>query len=692
MKDSHLLKGIFYSPWFLAFIPAVIIIFLLPALGSKNKLILEETGKAYSSDYYYDLNSDSVTEVIRSGKGYPYYHVMILDNNLRVYDQWNLKDDFHPYLSDVFFGNYDNDSFKEIYVFTAKGDSIFLNINEFFDPEGLKLDRFFITKIGLVNNEITSIPYPAGFFDVNGDGLNEFYFSIATGFALEPRLIYYLDISNKELKSGKFLGVNCQYPRFADTDGDKKPEIFGLMSASGNYKTPVPYTDQSTWLMIFNEHLDFEFPPVEFPGLTNSLEIYAYKSNDFHGYILSHNTGSADTSVLKPRVMIFSLSGQKISEQLYNDKDLGSHAYVTVLDGERSDRIFVFGKELTELNEKLLVINRVKSPFTSYYFNFAEDFDMDGEKEFIIYSDIEEKLVVYNTSLRMLAEADIKISASQMKFSHYLSRDNNHKLYLSCPENAWFIELKKNNFYYLGYLVYPGIYFILVIFISAINRINTYQVKQKESLKQRLLALQLQSIKVQLDPHFTFNALNSIASLIYLEDRQSAYDYLNKFTRLLRGMLNDAERIYRSLDEEIAFVTTYLELERMRFGDKLTYNIEIGTGVSGTEQVPKLVLHTFAENAIKHGIMPNENGGRLQISVFKEAGYLKIYIEDNGIGREKASGRSRSTGKGLKLTGEFYDILNQLNKRPLSHSITDLYDVSGKPAGTKVEVLVPVDQ
>jgi sensor histidine kinase YesM len=101
-------------------------------------------------------------------------------------------------------------------------------------------------------------------------------------------------------------------------------------------------------------------------------------------------------------------------------------------------------------------------------------------------------------------------------------------------------------------------------------------------------------------------------------------------------------------------------------------------------------MHTFAENAIKHGIIPSMDGGKLKITVDKESDYLRIIIEDNGIGRVKAAGQSLSTGKGLKLTGEFYDILNQLNKKPITHSITDLYDDSGAPCGTRVEVYVPV--
>jgi sensor histidine kinase YesM len=207
-----------------------------------------------------------------------------------------------------------------------------------------------------------------------------------------------------------------------------------------------------------------------------------------------------------------------------------------------------------------------------------------------------------------------------------------------------------------------------------------------------LVTLQLQGIKSQLDPHFTFNTLNSIASLIYLEDRHLAYDYMNKFTQLLRSLINDAERIYRSLGEELEFVTTYLELEKLRFGEKFNYEIIIREGVSQREQVPKLVLHTFAENAIKHGIMSRTEGGILKIIAEKQKDYLLLSIEDNGIGRANAEGHSTSTGKGLKLTREFYDILNQIKKQPIKYNIIDLYNDTGDPTGTRVEVWVPVDE
>lgn len=692
MKSGSLLKKIIYSSWFLAVIPAILIILTLPPLGSRYKLLVEEVDKSFIFDFYTDLNSDSISEIVRQGRGIPYYYFVVLDNDQKVFDQWNLMDDIDPQLSDSFFGNYDNDRFSEIYIFTHKGDSLFLNINEFFEPLGTRLERVYITKIGVVNNIVTSIAYPAGFYDNDGDGKSELYFSIHTGFGLEPRRLYYFNLVSREVKSSSFTGVICQNPTMSDTDGDGKPEITGIAGASGNYRVRPPYSDSSSWLMVFNENLKFEFPPVEFPGFTNQLVVHHYKSGDFRGYLLSHWTGSADTTVLKPRLMLFSKDGIMIRDRPISDFGFKIHPRVTLLNRNESDRIFYLGEDLLELNDKLEVIKKVESPFHTTYNYVRADIDFDGQEEFLIYSENEEKLAVYNTSLHKMVETNLKANMFTLKHSYYLSKDHNNKLFLTSSENGYFLKMAKNNYYYPGFLAYPGIYLLIVFFINVLNRINTHKVKQKEGLKQRLITLQLQGIKAQLDPHFTFNTLNSVASLIYLEDRETAYDYMIKFTELLRGMLNDAEKIYRSLEDELHFLTTYLELEKLRFGEKFNYMIEIGEEVTRKEQVPKMVLQSFAENAIKHGIMPRAEGGSLKIKVEKADDYLKLIIEDNGIGREAASGKSTSTGKGLKITREFYDILNQINKRPIKHLITDLYNETATPAGTRVEVWVPLEE
>jgi signal transduction histidine kinase len=693
MKDGLTFKKIIYSSGFLAIIPALIIIQFLPSLGTKSRLQVEPVDKVYANKVYADLNSDSISESVYVGKGLPYFHLLIQDNDKRVYDQWNFIDSVDLAMSDFFFGNFDNDLYKEIYIFTYKDDSLFLNINEFFDPAGTKFDHVFITKMRIVNKKVTSTVRPAGFFDTNGDKKGELFFSIQTGFGLEPRKLYSFDIVHRELKSSQFTGTICQLPKMVDTDGDGRPEIFGLMGASGNYKTKVPFSDWSTWLMVFDDSLRFKFPPVEFPGLTNFLEINYYSNARFKGYLVSHYSGSADNTVLRPRIMIYSLDGKKIRERLFSDLGLNTFTNGIVLKSRNKDRIILLGEDLLELNDQLVVINKVKSPFNTYFCYYLKDIDFDSEDELLLYSGSEEKLVIYSAALKKIAETKLKGINQIFRFSHYSSRDHENKIFLNAGGGyGYFLKLRSNNYYYLGYLAYPAIYFLFFLFILLIKRINTLQVVQKESLNRRLGILQLQGIKSQLDPHFTFNTLNSIASLIYLEDRQLAYDYMNKFTQLLRGLINDAERIYRSLGEELDFVTTYLDLEKLRFGDKFNYEIIIGEGVSQQEQVPKLVLQTFAENAIKHGIMSLAEGGILKIRAEKEKNYLKLSVEDNGIGRANAEGQSTSTGKGLKLTGEFYDILNQINKKPIRHYIIDLYNDIGGPVGTRVEVWVPVDE
>lgn len=691
MKGGPILKRIIYSSGFLAAIPAILIILSIPSFGTKYKLQVETVERTLSNYVYADINSDSISEVFHFGKGVPYFYIVVQDNNLHVYDQWNFRDSVDLDLSDFFFGNYDNDLFKEIYAFTYKNDSLFLNINEFFEKGGLKADRKYLTNICVINGKVTSTVFPVGFYDTDGDGKKELFFSIQTGFGLEPRRFYSYDIERNILKISQFTGMSIQNSYMFDVDKDGRPEFFGLTGASGNYNTPTPLSDMSSWLIVYDDQLKFKFPPVEFPGFTNILNVMPYTKGNFTGFVLSHYTGSADTTVAKPKIMIYSADGKKLKERIYGDYGLHDHTTCEVINCKGVDRIFVLGSELLEVNDNLEVVNRTKNPMASGYLHYIADMDFDGEKEIVLCSSAEEKIIIYNTELKKLVEAKLTSSNRNFRLSHYSTKDHDNKIFMEDREHGYFLKLKPNEYYYLGYSAYLGIYIVCLFFILLIKRINTLQVVQKESLNRRLVTLQLQGIKSQLDPHFTFNTLNSIASLIYLEDREVAYDYMNKFTQLLRSLINDAEKIYRSLSEELEFVTTYLDLEKLRFGEKFNYEIIISENVSRQLKVPKLVLQTFAENAIKHGIMSCTGVGILQIKAVRKDDYLILSVEDNGIGRAKAEGMSLSTGKGLKLTGEFYDILNQINKKPIKHSIIDLYDEAGEPCGTRVEVWVPVE-
>jgi two-component sensor histidine kinase len=691
MEINRTLKKILYSSGFLAIIPALILVFFLPSFVSKYSLVIEPGTVAGKQFMYEDMNGDSISETVQSGKGSAYNFITIRDMDSHFYDQWNLTDSLEKNISGIFFGDYDHDRQKEVYIFSHKGDSLFLNVNEMLQPRGLKLERIFITTLGYINNEVTSSLNKIGFFDENGDGKDEVYFEISSGFRMDPRRVYYFDLVNKQVKSSPFTGIICLFPKMEDVDGDNQPEIFGTLSACGNFGRNVPYSDSSTWFMVFNKDLNFEFPPEEFRGYVNTLEIERFVNKSFRGYVVSHSPMGTDTTVMTPRVMIYSSDGKLIRYRLYSDLGLSGRLALFTSNSGESDRIYIYSDRFTELNENLDAIRTVNLPFKTLSATYRTDIDADGTDEFLFYSEDEGILAVYSENLEKLCEASVKTLGTVWKISQYYGKGNQHKIFINSENSGNFVTFRSNRFYYLGFLAYPGVYLLFFIFIVLIKKINTLQVVEKESLNRRLLTLQLQGIKSQLDPHFTFNVLNSISSLIYMENRQLAYDYMNKFTHLLRSLINDAEKLYRSLGEELEFVSTYLDLEKLRFGEKFNYSIEIGQNITKQEQVPKLVLQTFAENAIKHGIMSYQGEGRIKIEAKSRDGYLILSVEDNGIGMVKSRGQSDSTGKGLKLTGEFYDILNQINKKPIKHLIIDLYDENHEAAGTRVEVWVPLD-
>ncbi len=264
-------------------------------------LEIEKSSTPYLRIHYADLDSDLVSEVITSVKGASYYFLTVKTNELRIYDQWNLEDSLDPAISGIFTGNYDEDSFSEIYVFSHKNDSLFLNINEILDKDGVKSGHIYITKIGTFRGKVESFLFPAGFFDKNGDGLKELFFSISSGFNLGPRKMYSYDIQNDSIDFSTETSVITLYPGMADADNDSRPEIFGRFSASGNFNSNVPFSDSSTWLMVFNDDLDFEFPPVEFKGFANGLYIAPFNRN----YAVLHWQGGADTSVIASRIMLY---------------------------------------------------------------------------------------------------------------------------------------------------------------------------------------------------------------------------------------------------------------------------------------------------------------------------------------------------------------------------------------------------
>lgn len=218
--------------------------------------------------------------------------------------------------------------------------------------------------------------------------------------------------------------------------------------------------------------------------------------------------------------------------------------------------------------------------------------------------------------------------------------------------------------------------------------------QQKAELDRRLAALQLKALRAQMNPHFTFNVMNSIQHYILNASVESAYRYLSMFSRLIRLTLNNSEKEVITLGEELKTLELYLELESMRFEDRFEYCIKIDPEIDLVNiEIPAMLIQPFVENSIKHGILPLKNKkGVIEIQLIKWQDQLKCIIKDNGIGRV-ASGlyqQKKHESFGSKLTHERLKIINSLFQNNLTETIFDLYDHDGNAAGTIVELFIPI--
>ena len=210
--------------------------------------------------------------------------------------------------------------------------------------------------------------------------------------------------------------------------------------------------------------------------------------------------------------------------------------------------------------------------------------------------------------------------------------------------------------------------------------------------EKKIAELEMQALKAQINPHFVFNCLNSIKGFIYDKNYEQADKYLDKFSELLRSTMDNADASIISLEEEIKYLDTYLQLEKLRFGDKFNYTIEANENVdTGNTFVPAMLLQPYVENAIRHGVRFLENTkGKITILAHKEKDRLVCEIDDNGIGREKAAQLKSSMhieyqSRGMQLSrrrAELYNIRQQ---------IVDKKDEKGNATGTTIVISIPLE-
>jgi len=207
----------------------------------------------------------------------------------------------------------------------------------------------------------------------------------------------------------------------------------------------------------------------------------------------------------------------------------------------------------------------------------------------------------------------------------------------------------------------------------------------------------LSTIRSQMNPHFIFNALNTIQSYVYANDKKSATNYLSKFSELIRKILDNSSKARITLQEEIDLLQLYLDIEKARFGDHFHANIETDPELDLENiYIPPMLIQPFTENAIKHGLLHLAYEKRLAISIYKSADdqYVEIVIDDNGIGRQKSSdiNKKRIGHNSFANTANErrIDLINQMHDKKTGMKIIDKKNPDGTAAGTNVIISLPI--
>ncbi|MCB0655505.1 MAG: histidine kinase [Saprospiraceae bacterium] len=292
-----------------------------------------------------------------------------------------------------------------------------------------------------------------------------------------------------------------------------------------------------------------------------------------------------------------------------------------------------------------------------------------------------------------------RIRIEQLSPGLYTLRIRGTNLSGNWLEEEWAMPIRVRNVFY------KSPFFILFLLVGSGALIYGYlkrrtmliaeEERQKALITKRFAELEMQALQAQMNPHFIFNALSAIQYFVHSNNKKACELYITKFAFLIRSVLEASKNKYITLRDELRIISTYVELERMRFNNKFDFDMEVDPSVKDANvQIPALFLQPFIENSINHGLFHKKDKGNLQLKVFQEGSNISILIQDNGIGRlqsvmikEKSIGAHRS--RGLQMMEERKEVYQKVDGYHLNFNIEDLFE-GGKPSGTKVLVNIPI--
>ncbi|WP_445715632.1 histidine kinase [Flavobacterium sp.] len=309
---------------------------------------------------------------------------------------------------------------------------------------------------------------------------------------------------------------------------------------------------------------------------------------------------------------------------------------------------------------------------------------------------------INNTEWKTLDSKDNNLKLFSLAFGEYKIQlainYNNSKIELQTIQ----FEIKKPFWLKPHFLIGLAVVFFFLVYTFYKFQIRKLEKRnqlllEKVNLEKNLNQSKLKAIKSQMNPHFFYNALNTLQSFILSNEKRLAIDYLSKFSNLTRTILEMTEKDFISIAEEIKTLQLYLDIEKGRFDEDFSYEIQVEKNIDQESiKIPTMLLQPYVENAVKHGLLHKQGNKKLTISFEIKNNELHIGIEDNGIGRQKSSELNQIKNKNhqsfaTKALQNRIALLNEYNHKNISLEIIDKYNIQNQPTGTLVEIIIPIN-
>lgn len=658
-----------------------------------NVKIFEELNNNNSYSFYFDLNNDGDAELVEIGghertKGRCYLAIKTNpfgNNSVISQNNWDL--DYSTY-SQVRVNDYDNDGIKEVFLFLVGDSTLYLEGVRPSFMHNKDADNFFekaVAKITITKNGLQDFYITTGqFVDVNNDGFNEFIFTISGGYSVYPRKVYVYDIKNDSLfSSPEQFAIKIEGIEAENVSGNYYylPQD---IHTSGNVHDTVrqKYHDWNAWVCLFNESLKPAFLPIQLGSgytIINFQQFIKYKGKVC--IVSVYNEKRVGKSI-----SIYDLNGNLLKTKKLNDLNL--YIPLHTPDTTKYPIVVAEGSKVVwfdeNLNEHLLFNFPVSEKRTSpgKFINT----DNDPSKEFAALANQGKTFMLFDDNLSFMFSLPLNSNNYSLRYAcKVASKSDFNMIHLWSIKKSIVIGYRFNNNYYLSYLLALITAIIFFVLIQLTMRQRLLYAKRKAEQEKQLIESQLKIANRQMSPHFQLNVLNSI-SYLFEKDKGKAHYYLGKYSRLVTETMLNVDKISTTLENEVNFTKNFLILEQLRLDQKFDFQMIIDDTVDLSFQIPRMLIFTFCENAVKHGLFPKKDKGLLELSI-SNAGENKIevVIDDNGIGRSQSGKlKTQGTRMGLKTLDKILNYFKENKILNVSYQIVDKQDNSG----TKVVVSI----